>query len=220
MDAYPDIVLTYGAAIDILNGDPVPELDEAYDPPWSVRPGHDFVRETCDTIRNNVPTPTAIVRTDVQKRIGGYLPELHHSGDMEMWLRFAAHGAVARTPAVQAFYRLHGNNMSTGIYRRVTEDYLQRKGAFDAFFAGAGAGIENAAALRRLAERRLGDAAFWTGVAQGLRGNRTIGRELRAFAGELNPDTRYWPPFGHQRHLPRPDRKAMAALSDLVRRAW
>jgi hypothetical protein len=57
-------------------------------------------------------------------------------------------------------------------------------------------------------------------VAQGLRGNRTIGRELRAFAGELNPDTRYWPPFGHLRHLPRPDRKAMAALSDLVRRAW
>jgi glycosyltransferase involved in cell wall biosynthesis len=220
MDARPDVVLTYGAAIDFLNGDPVPPLDESYDPPWSVRPGRDFVRETCDTIRNNVPTPTAIVRTDVQKRIGGYLPELYHSGDMEMWLRFAAHGAVACTPAVQAFYRLHGNNMSTGIYRRVTEDYIQRKGAFDAFFDGAGAGVENAATLRRLAERRLGDAAFWTGVAQALRGNRAVGRELRAFAAVLNPDTRYWPPFGHLKHLARPDRKAVAALSDFMRRAW
>jgi glycosyltransferase involved in cell wall biosynthesis len=219
MDARPDVVLTYGASIDILNGDPVPELDGAADPAWVVRPGRDFIRETCDTIRNNVPTPTAIVRTDVQKRIGGYLPELYHSGDMEMWMRFAAYGAVAYTPAVQAFYRLHGSNMSTGIYRRVTEDYLQRKGAFDAFFQRHGHRLDDAASLKRLAYRRLGDAAFWTGVAQALRGNRAISRELRMFAGQLNPDTRFWPPFGHLRHLKRADRKVMATLFDLMRRA-
>jgi glycosyltransferase involved in cell wall biosynthesis len=219
MEARPDVVLAYGAVIDITTDMPIPALEETFDPPWLVRPGRDLVHETCHTIRNNVPTPTAIVRTEVQKRVGGYRPELHHAGDMEMWLRLAAHGAVAHTPAVQAFYRQHGNNMSAGIYKRVTEDYTQRKAAFDSFFSGDGARIEGAAGFQRLADNRLGDAAFWTGMAQALRGNAAIGRELFDFAGRLNPRTRYWPPLGHLRYLSRPDRKAAAALSDFFRRA-
>jgi len=139
---------------------------------------------------------------------------------MEMWMRFAAHGAVAATPAIQAFYRLHGNNMSTGIYRRVTEDYLQRQAAFDAFFAANAHLIADAGRLQKLAGRRLGDAAFWTGIAQLLRGNSAVARELLDFSVRLNPDTRFWPPFSHLRRHQRPDRKAMAALSDLLRRAW
>lgn len=220
MDARPDVVLTYGACIEIHSGEPVPVPQT---PPggdaFTVRPGPEFIAETCDTIRNNVPTPTAIVRTSVQKAIGGYIPALYHSGDMEMWMRFAAHGSVAVTPAVQAFYRLHGNNMSTGVYKKVLEDYLQRQAAFDTFFDRDSARVPGAGGLRRLASRRLGDAAYWTGVAQLSRGNKTIGRELLGYARGLNPDTRYWPPFGHLRHLSRPDRRAVAAISDFVRRA-
>jgi glycosyltransferase involved in cell wall biosynthesis len=96
MDARSDVVLTYGACIDTHSGEPgaipVPPTNAAN---WTVRSGPDFIAETCDTIRNNVPTPTAIVRTAVQHTIGGYIPALYHSGDMEMWLRFAAHGSVA-----------------------------------------------------------------------------------------------------------------------------
>ena len=40
-------------------------------------------------------TPSAIVRTSAQHRVGGYRPELPHSGDLEMWLRLAAVGSVA-----------------------------------------------------------------------------------------------------------------------------
>lgn len=221
MDARTDVVLTYGACIETHGGEPgaipAPPADAA---DWIVRPGPDFIVETCDTVRNNVPTPTAIVRTEVQKAIGGYLPALYHSGDMEMWMRFAAHGSVAVTPFVQAFYRLHGNNMSAGVYRKVLEDYVQRQAAFDAFFANDGASVPEAAKLHRLAARRLGDAAFWTGVAQTARGNLGAGRELLDFAAKLNPDTRFWPPFAYLGRLSRPDRRAMAALSDFVRRAW
>jgi hypothetical protein len=39
------------------------------------------------------------VPATTQKHLGGYRPELPHAGDMEMWLRFAAHGGVGRIHA-------------------------------------------------------------------------------------------------------------------------
>ena len=45
--------------------------------------------------RNIVPTPTAIVRTAMQKQVDGYRFELPHSGDMEMWLRLASKASLA-----------------------------------------------------------------------------------------------------------------------------
>jgi glycosyltransferase involved in cell wall biosynthesis len=217
MEARDDVVMTYGPAIKIQSGQPTPaipeEAGEAGETVWNVRPGRDFVAETCDTIRNVVPTPSVIVRTAVQKRIGGYHPHLNHAGDLEMWLRFAAHGSVATTSSVQAFYRMHGNNMSTAIWD--IEDYEQRWAAFDTFFAGDGARLAGAGELHKLASRRLGDAAFWTGASQIGRGNLQAGRKLLHFAWRLNPNTRLWPPFGHLRHVSNPGSRALTALYEL-----
>lgn len=219
MDANPDVVLTYGAVIDFFPGDIIPELrDSPDDARWKVRSGVEFIRETCETVRNNVPTPSAIVRTSVQKAIGGYRPELYHAGDMEMWMRFAAHGSVAVTDAVQAFYRLHGNNMSTGVYRLVIDNYTQRKMAFDTLFSNDGREVPGAEELRRLADRRLGDSAFWTGMSQLVRGNFALARQLFAFANRLNPSTRFLPPLAHLGRISRPDRLAIAAVGDVIRR--
>ena len=63
---------------------------------------------------NIVPTPTAVVRTSAQKRIGGYRKDLPHSGDLFMWLRLAGEGSVGIIDVPQGFYRTHGQNMSTG----------------------------------------------------------------------------------------------------------
>ena len=65
---------------------------------------------------NLVATCSAVVRTELQKRLGGYRNELPHTGDMEMWLRFAAHAAVGFIPAYQGVYRQHKTNMSTAYY--------------------------------------------------------------------------------------------------------
>ena len=65
---------------------------------------------------NLVPTCSAVVRTELQKRLGGYRNELPHTGDMEMWLRFAAHAPVGFISAYQGVYRQHGANMSTAYY--------------------------------------------------------------------------------------------------------
>ena len=58
---------------------------------------------------NQVHTATAIVRSAVQKSIGGYRMELPRAGDMEMWLRFAIHAPVAYIDSYQAASRVHGN---------------------------------------------------------------------------------------------------------------
>jgi hypothetical protein len=81
---------------------------------------------------NVVQTPTVVVRTAVQQAIGGYYLELPHSGDMEMFLRFAPRGSTARVDATQAFKRAHRhNNMSSDCLAIKWRDCLQRKQAFD-----------------------------------------------------------------------------------------
>jgi glycosyltransferase involved in cell wall biosynthesis len=63
-------------------------------------------------IGNYIHTATAVVRTSVQKTLGGYRLELPHTGDLDMWLRFALHGNVAYVAERQAAYRRHDRNMS------------------------------------------------------------------------------------------------------------
>jgi len=83
---------------------------------------------------NIVPTPTVVVRTELQKRVGGYRPELPHSGDLEMWLRLAAHASVCYVHCDQAVYRRHAANMSLEYGKsNALCDLQQRKAAFDCF---------------------------------------------------------------------------------------
>jgi glycosyltransferase involved in cell wall biosynthesis len=65
---------------------------------------------------NPIATPTVVVRTELQRSVGPYATELPHTGDMEMWMRFAVKGDVAVTRFVQAYKRLHPRNMSKGYF--------------------------------------------------------------------------------------------------------
>jgi hypothetical protein len=105
-----------------------------------------------------VPTATAVVRTASQRRAGGYRPELPHSGDMEMWLRLALQGAVAFIDAEQAYYRIHGQNMSFD--HADVRDLQSRELAFTSFFRGVSNHPE-LASLRPVTMRKLGETAFW-----------------------------------------------------------
>lgn len=110
---------------------------------------------------------------------------------MEMWLRFAAHGALACINAVQAIYRLHHANMSN-FY---VGDYQERKDAFDSFFAEYANHLPSAGILQAQSDRVLAESAFWTGIAQLCRGNVSGGRWLLGFAINLRPSLRFWPPI-------------------------
>lgn len=84
--------------------------------------GAEFLRFCCESCFNPVPTPTAIVRTAWQHRLGGYRSDLPHTHDLEMWIRFASHGSIGVVHSVQGEYRWHGNNMGMRYYTQVLGD--------------------------------------------------------------------------------------------------
>jgi len=94
MDQDESIGMTYGMALIIADDSDIPEVHETGPVTHQVISGERFL-ERCCARGNPVPTPTAVVRTSLQHRLGGYRPELPHSGDMEMWMRFAIHAPVA-----------------------------------------------------------------------------------------------------------------------------
>ena len=192
MDAHPDVCLTYGAEIKTAE----PRFDLAPQPEcWDFRivGGDAFWGMSSQFAMNIVPTPTAVVRTSVQQRVGGYRKDLPHSGDLEMWLRLAGQGSVGIIDVPQGFYRCHGQNMS--IAYAGLRDLRQRKDAFDAAAAVCADGVPD---LRRYMEhvnRLLAEEAFWAGNRAFEAGARTEVRECLAYALELCPELRRWRPW-------------------------
>jgi hypothetical protein len=184
LDAHPNVGLTHGRAIKTSTpGSPVPGGPEDG---YRVCPGGEWLETACRTSSNMVETPTAVVRTAVQKKIGGYRKDLPHTGDMAMWLRFAANSDVARLDAYQAYYRLHGLNMSEQ-YRGGPE-LLQYKAAFDTVFEEDRARLPECGRLRRLAYRGLAEQVFWTASKLFDQGDRAGCRSAMRLALELHPE--------------------------------
>lgn len=163
MNDNDDVVMTYGMAL-ILQDDENPKTTTPEVVAGSqVIPGARFVERVC-AAGNVVPTPCAVVRTDVQKELGGYREDLPHSGDMEMWLRFACRGSIGVVRAVQGFYRLHDANMSASYYGRMVSDRMEQLKACRAVCATYGHAISGFDSwVRAMAERFAWDS-FWLGV--------------------------------------------------------
>src|SRR5581483_5079457 len=187
MDSHPEIALAFGNAI---------EMDEQgrknttacieFDGEEIVLGGGEFFRLSGP--RNIVPTPTAVVRTRVQKKVGGYRKELPHAGDMELWFRLAAHAPVGFIKEPQAVYRRHAANMSLAYStQRYLPDVQQRRAALNCFFESCASLVPETARLRRNLFRGL--AADALGLANGAfnDGDADVSAELAAFAAETSP---------------------------------
>lgn len=140
LDAHPEAAFAFGHAI-VLADDDTDRSTRIYNARKAsgakVVSGPKFV--AMSGASNMVATPTAVVRTTLQHAVGGYRPELPHSGDMEMWLRLATLGSVAILRADQAVYRRHSANMSTAYYLKSRmPDLEHRRQAIDSFFADVG----------------------------------------------------------------------------------
>jgi glycosyltransferase involved in cell wall biosynthesis len=160
LEENPRVGFVYGRAIKF--SDDAEAVAEPRGIKQSIWSGLDFIGEICARPECPVPTATAVVRTSVQRRIGGYRPELPHTGDFEMWLRFAANGDVGVLDAVQAFTRIHGGNMRNAyIADRMIGDYLQRYEALRTFFLGDWPALAGRGGLPALAYRRLAEDVLW-----------------------------------------------------------
>jgi glycosyltransferase involved in cell wall biosynthesis len=158
MEQHPQVGMTFGQSIATEAPDftavPAPRTYETV-----IHDGPAFVEACCRACANLVETATAVVRTRVQKAVGGYRPELPHSGDLEMWLRCASVSAIGCVKTPQGFYRRHASNMSCGYVNR--RDYDQVKAAFDSFFTGFGHRLPEGPRLADLARRGLAVQAFY-----------------------------------------------------------
>jgi glycosyltransferase involved in cell wall biosynthesis len=190
MDANPDIVLTYGKVIQWHDHLPIPDIKPVQTYTWER---HDLLKQLCVTTVN-ISTCTAIARTKAQKAIGGYKASLPHSGDMEMWLRFAVNGSVARINAIQGLYRKHFAAMSNAYYSDRMHDFLQAKRAFDSFFDEYENGVASLRSLRIVARRALARRVFGCGMGFLVRGRVNDGRRLIHASIDMDPRLRYCPP--------------------------
>jgi glycosyltransferase involved in cell wall biosynthesis len=185
LDAFPSVGFAYGGVV-MFEGEPGPAARQAVDG-WTIWKGRDWLEEQCRAGGNIICSPEVVMRTSVQRHIGGYRAELPHSGDMEMWLRAATVADVARIDgADQAFYRVHSESLSHALCHGPIDDLRALHDAFASVLAWPSA-VPGADGLYVQARRALAAGALW----QASEGCATLAPddidELEAFAREMFP---------------------------------
>lgn len=193
MDTHPEVGFTFGNVIQLSDtGQKCPMKTFStthHKEKWRIFTGLEFIEQSGST--SIVWTPTAIVRTELQKQLGGYRLELPHTGDMEMWLRFAAHASVGFLEEYQAVYRRHGDNMSLGYEaKNWLPAVQQRKTALDVFFENSMLNLSSARKLRRRKFRSLACEAIGLASAAFNLGKMEESERLSEFALSVCPEVK------------------------------
>jgi GT2 family glycosyltransferase len=196
LDAQPSVAFVYGYALPFHDGEDLP-VPRTSDRGWSVWSGPSWIERRFKLARSGISSPEVVVRTALQKRVGGYDPDLPHHGDTEMWMRLALYGDVGYLRGVdQAFYRRHAQNMST-TYTGL-KDLHQRLLAFESLLERPGAAdVLDAPQLAAAVHRKLAWEALFA-VARAYEKGKTgviPTDELEAFAVECWPDARTMPVY-------------------------
>jgi glycosyltransferase involved in cell wall biosynthesis len=188
MKCHPEVSLTFGRQIAFKTDQELskvsPKLD---DNSTRILPGPEFLRWLCEIGSNPVATPTAVVRTQLQKELGGYRMELPHTADLEMWLRLATRGSVGILKADQAFKRMHECNMQREFVEGAQADLEQRMAAFRFFFKEFGHCVAEADRLENQATRLIAGQAFWAASEAFDRGDLARCQKLLDYAVLLDP---------------------------------
>jgi GT2 family glycosyltransferase len=161
MDIHKGIGMSYGLAVIISDADAPSVVALPNAPDGKVLSGARFLQFCFENAINPVATPTAVVRTELQQRLGGYRANLPHAGDLEMWMRFAANGSVGVIPTVQAYYRWHGANMSTRHHKQLIEDQRQFALACEEMLKEWGEHFPQSSSWLDSFRRAQGAAALW-----------------------------------------------------------
>src|SRR5258708_1709919 len=190
LDAHPEVGFVYGHPLHFRHGTSPPPARTTVRG-WSVWPGSWWLERRFREARNCITAPEVMVRTSLQQSVGGYDPLLPHTGDIEMWMRLAAYGDVGYLRGVdQAFYRIHGKNMT--VARTELVDLTQRRLAFETLLASCSAVLPDAEHLSDMVHRKLAWEALWSAGRAYDRGrtDQTPVDGLIGFAVDCWPDAR------------------------------
>jgi glycosyltransferase involved in cell wall biosynthesis len=163
MESHPNVGFVYGGNVRFRSPEQLATPTVFPRPPgWEVQTGRQWLTALCRAGRNPITSPEVVVRTELQQRLGGYRQELPHSGDLEMWMRFAAHADVGIfRNVVHAYARDHDTNMQRTRFASHLSRLVQRKDAFDYAFGHYGDRIDPSGQLQRAAYRALRADALW-----------------------------------------------------------
>ena len=204
LDAHPSVGFVYGRALWVTDGAPLPAARTRVRG-WSVWPGQRWLDHRFRQAENPITTPEVVVRTSLQKRVGGYDPQLPKAADMELFMRLAAHADVGFIRGVdQAYYRLHGQNMSKSVSALM--DLRQRRAVFEVVLDRYTESLSDPKQLSDIVHRKLAREALWAagrvydrgGIRRSELGRRLLGaganeeeegdvNELLAFASDCWP---------------------------------
>jgi glycosyltransferase involved in cell wall biosynthesis len=159
LDAHPEVGMVYGRALWVQDGAPLPRARTTVRG-WTVLSGQQWLEHRFRQAENPITTPEVVVRTSLQHQVGGYDPQLPKAADMELFMRLAAYAHVGFVRGVdQAFYRLHGTNMSKSVTALM--DLRQRRSVFEVVLERYGERLEDTDRLSEMVNRQLGREALW-----------------------------------------------------------
>lgn len=191
LDAHPGVGFAYGRPLHWDGSHPLPPA-RTESRGVTVYPGHTWLRRRFVLGNGCITSPEVVVRTSLQQSLGGYDRRLPHTGDIEMWMRFALAADVGYLRGVdQAYYRVHGANMSTAYYGGSgVLDLQQRLAAYDVVMETAPGLLPDAHELHARLRRTLArDALRRAGRAydRGAAADEPIA-EMIEFARSTVPD--------------------------------
>jgi glycosyltransferase involved in cell wall biosynthesis len=188
LDAHPEVGFVYGRSLWIMDGAPLPAARTRVRG-WSVWPGQWWLERRFRDAENPITSPEVVVRTSLQKRVGGYDARLPLAADMEMWMRLAANADVGFLRGVdQAYYRLHEQNMRKSFSTLM--DLCERRSVFEVVLDRYSQKLSDTERLSDLVLRKIAQEAVWNAGRVYDRGGteQTSVDELMAFASVCSPE--------------------------------
>jgi glycosyltransferase involved in cell wall biosynthesis len=159
MEADKSVGMVYGRTLHFEHPSELPQSRETA-AGFDLFTGNDWIEKRVHGGNNVITSPEVVVRGSIQKRVGGYRPELPHSGDLEMWMRIAAISNIAYVRQIQAYYRVHSSSMQRTKYQSSFVDLVHRKAAFDRFFEHHPS-FASTPDLHQIVNRTLAREALW-----------------------------------------------------------
>ncbi|HEX6519508.1 MAG TPA: glycosyltransferase [Streptosporangiaceae bacterium] len=220
LDANPDVGFVYGRAIWVMDGSPAPTA-RTKPRGWSVWPGQWWLERRFRDAENPITSPEVVVRTSVQKRVGGYDARLPHAGDLEMWMRLAANADVGFLRGVdQAYYRLHQQNMRKAF--SAARDLRERRSCFQLVLEQFRGQFSDPKGASSLVDHALAREALWIAGREYNRAGAEQAHieELLGFASDCWPGVSRLPLFHKLECRERIGPRGMYYLLDHKARWW
>lgn len=197
LEAHPDVGFAYGRPVHHADGTE-PPAQRRWAGDYRVWPGEEWLSRRFRAGNGCITSPEVVVRTSLQQRLGGYSLDLPHTGDIEMWMRFAAHAPVAYLRgADQAYYRVHGRSMSRTHYTDHLGELRQRRAAYETVLRDQGDVLRDRERLATAVRRALAREALWRAsrAYDRRRTAQTSVEDLVDFAFETYPAAARLPEF-------------------------